>query len=446
VRRLLYNLPEVIEAVNAGEIIFIPEGEEDSNTLRRLGLVATTNSEGAGKWPDHLAEDLQGARVVILPDNDAQGRGHATKVIRSVFPVAAWLKRLELPGLTEKGDVSDWLKAGHTKEELLALVEQAPVMTAEEVSALAAEEEGEDPENDEPDNPWRHGKPAPEYLAEEEQAFEGLAKDFLAPGAITEIAAPRGLGKTQVAMSIAVTLAKGGTFRGEPVKPAKVYLIDRDNPRAIIKQRLRAWGADEAPNLTVLDREHAPDLKDRKAWEQFPLADYSVLVIDAIGSSTEGITEKEGKQTTEVIGTIVDLARRGLAILLLQNAVKDGSQARGRGEWADRVDVIYEARDATDFIPSGTKSWWEELPDAGEAAWAARAARRKGRTDFRLAFIPSKYRIGPWPDPFCLEIRLPEGARWSLEDVTDKLLQSGEEAKAGQRRRSSTSSTRPPRR
>src|SRR5215831_18214738 len=53
-----------------------------------------------------------------------------------------------------------------------------------------------------------------------------------------------------------------------------------------------------------------------------------------------------------------------------------------------RVDIIYELRDATDFVPSLKKPWWEELPEAHEGAWAARAARRKGRIDFRLAFIP----------------------------------------------------------
>jgi hypothetical protein len=155
-----------------------------------------------------------------------------------------------------------------------------------------------------------------------------------------------------------------------------------------------------------------------------------VIIMDAVGSFTEGITEKEGKQTTEVLATIIDLARKGLGVLLLQNATKDGLNFKGREEWADRVDIIYELRDATDFIPSLKRPWWEELPEAHERAWAARAARRKGRCDFRLAFIPSKYRLGPEPEPFCLELQLPGGGPWTLEDVTSKLRESGEAAKA----------------
>ncbi|MGH8057664.1 MAG: hypothetical protein ACREOH_10595 [Candidatus Entotheonellia bacterium] len=70
-----------------------------------------------------------------------------------------------------------------------------------------------------------------------------------------------------------------------------------------------------------------------------------MLIIDAVVSITEGITEKEGRLTTEVLATLLDLARRGLAILLLNNATKDGSTFKGREEWIDRVDIHYEVRD-----------------------------------------------------------------------------------------------------
>ena len=43
---LLYRLPEVIQAVKAGETVFICEGEKDVDRLRSLGLTATTNAGG----------------------------------------------------------------------------------------------------------------------------------------------------------------------------------------------------------------------------------------------------------------------------------------------------------------------------------------------------------------------------------------------------------------
>lgn len=42
------------------------------------------------------------------------------------------VRRLELPGLPDKGDVSDWLNQGHTLEELQTLAKQAPSFTAAE--------------------------------------------------------------------------------------------------------------------------------------------------------------------------------------------------------------------------------------------------------------------------------------------------------------------------
>jgi biotin operon repressor len=44
------------------------------------------------------------------------------------------VKRLALPGLPPKGDVSDWLDAGHSPDELAALADAAPVLTLDDVA------------------------------------------------------------------------------------------------------------------------------------------------------------------------------------------------------------------------------------------------------------------------------------------------------------------------
>lgn len=275
-------------------------------------------------------------------------------------------------------------------------------------------------------NVWSKAKDAPTLLAEEDKEIEGLAKDLIIPGTITLMAAPRGLGKTLVAHGASVTIARGGNFRGESVTSMRVLLVDRDNPKHVVKSRLRGFGAGNAGKLKVLTREDAPDLRDKSAWESFPVTDYDVIVIDSLGSFTEGVTEKEGKETTQILATVLDLIHRGPAVLLLANCTKDALSVKGRGEWMDRVDIVYEVRDATAFTPSGKKDWWMELPEAGESAWGDRAARRKNRTDYRLAFVPSKFRLGAQPDPFCLELRLPADEPWTLDDVTGDLIQAGE--------------------
>lgn len=48
-------------------------------------------------------------------------------------------------------------------------------------------------------------------------------------------------------------------------------------------------------------------------------------MIDSVGSSSDGVAEKEGKATTGMLKTLFDLVRRGIVILVLRNATKDGA-------------------------------------------------------------------------------------------------------------------------
>jgi hypothetical protein len=120
VRRVLYRLPELL--ARPGETIFIVEGEKDVDRLHNEGVLATTNSNGAGNWRNEYNAFLTDRDVVIVPDNDAPGRAHASQIARALRGLATSIRVIELPGLPEKGDVSDWLDADHTVTELLELV------------------------------------------------------------------------------------------------------------------------------------------------------------------------------------------------------------------------------------------------------------------------------------------------------------------------------------
>jgi hypothetical protein len=111
VPRVLYRLPELLAAVARGIPIFLTEGEKDADALAPLGLEATTHAGGAGKWRSEYAVPLRAAHVVLLPDNDDPGRAHMLDIEQSLRPFAASVRRLDLPGLPPKGDVSDWLAA-----------------------------------------------------------------------------------------------------------------------------------------------------------------------------------------------------------------------------------------------------------------------------------------------------------------------------------------------
>jgi hypothetical protein len=135
VRRVLYRLPELIEAVAAGHIILIPEGEKDCDNVRSLGFAATNCAGGAKKWRDDYNEHLRNADVVLLPDHDESGREHAEHVAASLHGIAKRVRVLDLaqvwPECPKKGDVTNWIEDGDgTREKLTTLIEALPTWKA----------------------------------------------------------------------------------------------------------------------------------------------------------------------------------------------------------------------------------------------------------------------------------------------------------------------------
>jgi hypothetical protein len=182
--------------------------------------------------------------------------------------------------------------------------------------------------------------------------------------------------------------------------------------------------------LKFLSRENAPPLTDTKAWDEFPYFDYDAIILDSLDSSAEGVGEQDSSKPSKAIAPLLDIARRedGPAVLVLGNCVRTAARSRGSGVVEDRADVVFEVRDATDFHPSGTKPWIEELPAGGADYWAARSSRRKRREKYRLAFIATKFRIGEEPDPFVLELDLTTDP-WTVRDVTDAVDAEGHAAR-----------------
>jgi putative DNA primase/helicase len=125
-RRVIYRLPEIIDAMkrraSGDRIVVVVEGEKDADNLWALDIPSTTNAMGAKKWSDAYTRQLVAAgveRVVILPDKDRNGEEHALMVARSCLSAGLNVKIVRLPNLPAKGDVTDWLDAGNSREALL---------------------------------------------------------------------------------------------------------------------------------------------------------------------------------------------------------------------------------------------------------------------------------------------------------------------------------------
>ena len=98
---ILYRIDDVNEAIAQGQLIAIAEGERDVDNLWRIGIPATCNAHGAHdpkknqkpKWYAAHSEQLRGADIVILNDNDDSGRAHAEAAARLSVGIAARVRR-----------------------------------------------------------------------------------------------------------------------------------------------------------------------------------------------------------------------------------------------------------------------------------------------------------------------------------------------------------------
>jgi putative DNA primase/helicase len=146
VARVPYRLPSLTGA----ERVYVPESEKDVDALCALGLVATCNTGGAGKWRASDTAALVKAGVpelVVLPDHDAAGEAHAVKVVASCLGAGLTVRIVRLPNVAEHGDVTDWLAAGGTREALEALVAAtAPASRAAQEPATPTTDRSERPE------------------------------------------------------------------------------------------------------------------------------------------------------------------------------------------------------------------------------------------------------------------------------------------------------------
>ncbi|QXD17023.1 AAA family ATPase [Rhodocaloribacter litoris] len=242
-RRVLYRLPEVIEAARAGRVVCVVEGEKDADRLAALGFTATTCPGGAGKWRDEYSEALRGAHVVILPDNDEPGRRHAAEVARAVWGVARSVRVVELPGLPERGDVSDWLDAGHRPADLRRVIRETPPLEA------PPETPPEPPERPQEARSHDTRALAVRVADVEREAIRWLWPGRLALGKLTILDGDPGLGKSTLYCDLAARITTGRPWPdapdAPPGEPAAVVIVTcEDGIADTIRPRLEEAGAD----------------------------------------------------------------------------------------------------------------------------------------------------------------------------------------------------------
>jgi DnaB-like helicase C terminal domain/CHC2 zinc finger/Toprim-like len=213
VQRVPFQLPRIM----GSEFVAVCEGEKDALALDRVGIIASCNSGGAGNFKPELVAYFAGKAIVIFPDNDQPGREHALKVAVLLAPVAKSLKIVELPGLEAKGDVSDYINAGGTVEQIRELYRLAQLWTPEwEFASNVPDENDKHVRTIEQEVEAAGGLTEFWNLAK----FTGLPTPFtklnwvlgggMRPGEVYVIGGNQGSGKTSLALQFALSaLPKG---------------------------------------------------------------------------------------------------------------------------------------------------------------------------------------------------------------------------------------------
>lgn len=131
---LFYNLPAVLQAVAAGGDVWILEGEKDADSAIAEGLTGTTNAGGAiseKQLPTEILDQLRGATVRIVADNDAAGAKRVV-YLSTKFTELGITHHIYLPTLADrKADFTDHLDAGGTVDTLIEIsIDDARTMIA----------------------------------------------------------------------------------------------------------------------------------------------------------------------------------------------------------------------------------------------------------------------------------------------------------------------------
>lgn len=320
-RCVLYRLRDIALA----ERVYIVEGEKDADRLWSLGIPATTCPQGAGKWRPEYNDLFRNKQVVILPDNDTPGEHHAQQVARALLPVATAVKIVRLPDLPPKGDVSDWLDAGHTKEAFATSVKATPILKSDDVAGH------EKSATREPGPKQLQWYTVSELREETAATIPYLVADLLAESSLSVIGGKIAVGKSTLARSLAYCVVRGSAFLDRNVvQGAVLYVAPEESKHGVMTDLVALGFTNEDPlhlcfasNETVIEQVLAK-LQETHARLVIFETIFRVLRIKDVNDYA---------QSTQKLDPVLELARKTSAHVLFTHHL-------GKRDTTDALDAL----------------------------------------------------------------------------------------------------------
>jgi putative DNA primase/helicase len=398
-------VPYVGEAIDtfdselANDQIFWPEGEKDVGNLSKLGLPAFTFGGTGDGLPDGVEPYLKDRHIVILADNDEPGRKHAEdKATLAHAAGAISIRVIHFLELRDKGDVSDFIAAGGTAEQLYTHIEAAP--------------EWVPPHSDQVGH-------APALVMQracdiEAKPIEWLWQGRIAIGKQTMLAGEPGLGKSQLSAFLAATVTTGGHWpNGEGrAELGSVFVLSAEDDAAdTIIPRLMAAGT-ELSRVHIVSAVRTDDHKGRRLFNlQSDLAtlenaiaqvgDVRLVIIDPVSSYLGKVDSHKNAEVRTVLEPIGEMASRLRVAVVAVTHFSKGVGSSANHRIIGSIAFVAAARAA--FIVS-----------------------RDPDDENRRIFVPSKNNLGPDRDglAFRIETRIvgqgiiAPAVSWDSEPVT----------------------------
>ena len=312
--RVLYQLPAINWAREAGATVYIVEGEKDADRLISMGLIATTNVSGAGSWLGHYAEQLSDIHCVVIADNDQVGRIHARHIVDSLKPYAATIS-LTVP--RHGKDVSDLLDAGYSLEEL------DPLSETDDLAAYVA-------------------------ANVRTRKIEWAWRNYMAIGKLSIVEGDPGDGKSVLTVDLAARWSSGmempdGFNHGGPWP---VFMVSaEDDPEDTVVPRLIAAGA-QLEKVTLFPHGSTPDrpfefATDLPALERRALeVGARIIIFDPLAAFLSSTVDTHNDmQVRKALYPLKTLAYRTRSAVVAVRHLNKGSQGtkaiyRGNGSIA----------------------------------------------------------------------------------------------------------------
>jgi putative DNA primase/helicase len=190
---------------------------------------------------------------------------------------------------------------------------------------------------------------------------EVILSPWLPAQGLAMIYAPRGVGKTHVALGIAYAVTSNTAFLGwQPTKARNVLYLDGEMPAALMQERLSALADANRVSLIAsfklitpdLQRGAMPDLATPKGQVMLEahLAGVELIIVDNISTLCRNTRENEADSWLPVQEWALRMRAAGKSVLFIHHAGKGGNQ-RGTSKREDILDTVISLKRPDDYKP-----------------------------------------------------------------------------------------------